>query len=282
MDEDHAVRAPVPPATHTAGSASIGVIGRVAGPHRSAAVVHAGPHAVYLDVEGHCTCLLSAHATQVPCGIRTTLDVLPEVAPGDLASVENGTVSLPGLDVLVADIVDTTVPVLDPAAVARWTAPLAQLAAAPTQRVRDLLPADALDALRRSDPVAVPALLGLGPGLTPLGDDVLGGWLATTVATRHPDREAVRRAVAVSAGERTTTVSATLLACAARGEVVPELRSLLVALTAGAGAAAAVQEALDALVAVGDTSGAGALLGTVIALQSLSPTVEAATPGAST
>jgi hypothetical protein len=259
MDEDPAVR--------TAGSASIRVLGHVAGPHRSASVVHAGPHAVYLDVEGHCTCLLTAHATQVPCGIRTTLDVLPEVSPGDLASVENGTVSLPGLDVLVGAIVDTTVPVLEPAAVARWSAPLARLAEAPTRRVRDLLPGAALDALHRSDPAAVPALLGLGPGLTPLGDDVLGGWLATSVATRHPGREAVASAVALTARERTTTVSATLLACAARGEVVPELRRLLAAV--GAGDTSDVQQALDALVAVGDTSGAGALLGTVIALESL-------------
>jgi hypothetical protein len=201
----------------------------------------------------------------MPCGIRTDLDVLPTFAPGDLASVANGTVSLPGLDVLVAGIVDTTVPVLDPSAAERWSARLTLIAAAPTRRVRDLLPAEALDALRRSDPAAVPALLGLGPGLTPLGDDVLGGWMATAVATRCPDLEGVRRAVALTARERTTTVSTTLLACAARGEVVPELRSLLVTLAAED--VAEVEQAIEALVAVGDTSGAGALLGVVLALQ---------------
>ncbi|CAA9352946.1 MAG: hypothetical protein AVDCRST_MAG24-1910 [uncultured Nocardioidaceae bacterium] len=249
------------------GSASVRVLGQVAGPHRSASVLHAGPHAVYLDVEGTCTCLLSAQATQVPFGIRTTLEVLPEVAPGDLASVEHGTVTVPGLNVLVAGIVDTTVPVLDPSAAARWSGPLRVLADASTRRVRDLLPADALEALRQADPGAVPALLGLGPGLTPLGDDVLGAWLATALATRHPGLDVVRRAVALSAGERTTTVSATLLACAARGEVVPEHRDLLVGL--GADDRTAVEVALDALVSVGDTSGAGALLGTVLALESL-------------
>ena len=255
------------PVVRATGSASVRVLGHVAGPHRNASVVHAGPDAVYLDVEGHCTCLLTARAVQVPCGIRTTLDVLPRVAPGDLASVEHGTVSIAGLDVLVGAIVDTTVPVLDGSVTARWGAALARLADAPTRRVRDLLPADALAALLRSDPVAVPALLGLGPGLTPLGDDVLGGWLATTVATRHPGREAVARAVAVSAGDRTTTVSATLLACAARGEVVPELRNLLTAL--GSSSEDAVGDAVDALVAVGCTSGAGALLGAVAALDSV-------------
>ena len=257
------------PVVREAGSASVRVLGQVAGPHRSAPVVHAGPDAVYLDLEGSCTCLLGAGAIQVPCGIRTTLDVLPEVAPDAVASVEHGTVTLPGLQVLVGAIVDTTVPVISPDVAARGSELLVPLAAGPTQRVRDLLPPDALDALLRSDPAAVPALLGLGPGLTPLGDDVLGGWLATAVAVRHPRFEGVRSAVALAARERTTTVSATLLACAARGEVVPELRGLLVALESGD--ATALQQSLDALLAVGDTSGAGALLGTVLALESLLP-----------
>jgi hypothetical protein len=244
------------------------VLGHVAGPQRSAPVVHAGPDAVYLDVEGHCTGLLTARATQVPCGIRTNLDVLPEVAPGDLASIENGTVTLSGLSVLVADIVDTTVPVLDPAAAAHWSPRLALLAEAHVRPARDLLPSAALDALLRADPGAVPALLGLGPGLTPVGDDVLGGWLATAVGTRHPGLAGVRAAVAQAANERTTTLSATLLSCAARGEVVPELRDLLAALAGGD--PRTVEESVHALIRVGDTSGGGILLGTVLALQGFS------------
>jgi hypothetical protein len=259
MTEDRVVR--------ESGSASIRVLGHVSGPHRSAPVVHAGPDAVYLDVEGHCTCLLTTNAALVPCGIRTNLEVLPEVAPGDVASVENGEITLSGLRVRVADIVDTTVPVLDLAVAVRWSSRLALLAEAPTRRVRELLPGDALDALFRSEPHAVPALLGLGPGLTPLGDDVLGGWLATAVGTRHPGLAGIRSAVGQAANERTTTVSATLLSCASRGEVVPELRDLLVGV--GADDSTAVGESLRALVAVGDTSGAGVLLGTVLALQGL-------------
>jgi hypothetical protein len=255
------------PVVRESGSASVRVLRHVAGPQRSARVVHAGPDAVYLDVEGHCTGLLSARATQVPCGIRTNLHVLPEVVPGDLASVENGEITLSGLSVLVAGIVDTTVPVLDPVEAARWSPRLALLAEVPTRRARDLLPAGPLDALRRADPAAVPALLGLGPGLTPLGDDVLGGWLATAVSTRHPGLAGVRDAVAQAASERTTTVSATLLACAARGEVVPEHRALIAGLVSGD--ATAVEESLRAVLRVGDTSGAGLALGTVLALQGL-------------
>ncbi len=270
MAEDHQARA--------SGSASVRVLGQVAGPHRSASVMHAGPDAVYLDVEGSCTCLLSARATQVPCGIRTTLDELPAAEPGDLASVEHGAVTLGGLQVRVAGIVDSTVPVLDPSTTTRWSATLTSLADGPTARVRDLLPAAPIDALFRSDPSAVPALLGLGPGLTPLGDDVLGGWLATALATRHPGLGPVRSAVALSARERTTTLSATLLACASRGEVVPELRNLLVALVAEGADVAGVERAVAALAAVGDTSGAGALLGVVTALASAEAALVRAAP----
>ena len=248
------------------GSASVAVTAQVSGPRRPVPVVHAGADAVYLDLGGTCVGVLSAHAALLPCGVRTTLGVLPEVPAGGVATVGQGTVLLAGLEVVVEATVDTTVPVLDPSVGQQGAGRLALLADAPTRRVRDLLPRDALEALLRSDPAAVPLLLGLGPGLTPLGDDVLGGWLTTAVATRHPGLDEVHRAVALAAPERTTTLSSTLLTCAARGEAVPELRPLLVGL--GAGNAAAVEVALDALVRVGDTSGAGALLGAVTALAS--------------
>ena len=65
---------------------------------------------------------------------------------------------------------------------------------------------------RRIDAAAVADLVGRGDGLTPLGDDVLCGWLAAHraagVATPAVD-DAVRRAL-----PRTTTLSATLLECA--------------------------------------------------------------------
>ena len=165
------------PVVRAAGSASVGVLGRVAGPPRTAAVLHAGRDAVYLDLDGACTGLLGTRAARVPCAIRTTLERLPEVAPDALATVEHGSVTLPGLQVHVTGIVDTTVPVLDPAVATQGSGRLSLLAGPPTRSVREQLPPDALAALLRSDPEAVPALLGRGPGLTPLGDDVLGGWI---------------------------------------------------------------------------------------------------------
>ena len=93
-------------------------------------------------------------------------------------------------------------------------------------------------------------LLGRGPGLTPLGDDVLAGWFATRAALGTPDAVlagAVRRRLGV-----TTLLSATLIDCAIRGEVLPQL---------GAWLAAPAPATRDALLAVGATSGAGLMTG---------------------
>ena len=119
----------------------------------------------------------------------------------------------------------------------------------------------------RPDPDSVGDLLGLGPGLTPLGDDVLAGWLAAAVASRHPALQDLRSTVALSARERTTSLSATLLACAARGEGVPEFRSLMTGVADEN--SDVIEQSLSLLLRVGDTSGEGLVLGAQLALQSL-------------
>ena len=138
----------------------------------------------------------------------------------------DGASIVPGCEVLVTDIVDTTVPVLGVDDTAWGAEQLATPRRGTARARRAALPAGALELLAAGDPGS-PALLGAGPGLTPLGDDVLAGWLATAVACRHPLLPRIRSAVALAAPERTTVLSATLLACAARGEGVPEFRSLL-------------------------------------------------------
>ena len=64
-------------------------------------------------------------------------------------------------------------------------------------------------------------MLGRGDGLTPLGDDVLCGWLALhrAAGVPTPDVDAEVRAEHL---HRTTLLSATLLDCALHGEVMPE------------------------------------------------------------
>jgi hypothetical protein len=95
---------------------------------------------------------------------------------------------------------------------------------------------------------------------------VLAGWLAGAVASRHPALPQLRGAVALSARERTTVLSATLLSCAARGEGVPEFRSLLSGLAADD--APAASEALERMMRIGETSGPGLVLGALTALRS--------------
>ncbi|WP_289019383.1 DUF2877 domain-containing protein [uncultured Ornithinimicrobium sp.] len=110
------------------------------------------------------------------------------------------------------------------------------------------------------NPSPVRSLVGLGPGLTPAGDDVLCGVLLGLRATGGEQaRSALEREVAPLLG-RTTALSATLLRHAAAGYAVPPLVALLRAWHAGADehrlAALAVEVA-----AVGHTSGAALLLG---------------------
>ena len=249
---------------HVVGSASLWVLGQVAGPRRVATVLHAGADAVYVDLAGVCLAVLAAEAVKVPCGVRTTLPVLPSVSPGDAVVVVDGSIELPRCEVLVTDIVDTTVPVLTGDASAWGARQVAQLASTALEATRAGLPADALTRLASGDQRSVLPLLGLGPGLTPLGDDVLCGWLAAAVGRRHPGLADISSAVALAAAQRTTTLSATLLRCAVRGEVVPEFRELM------SGVARedepVVKQSVDLLLDIGDTSGAGLLLGAALAL----------------
>jgi hypothetical protein len=210
------------------GSASIWTLGRVAGPRRGATVVHAGPEAIYLDFEGSCIALLAGRAVQVPLGVRTLLPELPATEPGAPAGVHDGMVEVGDLAVLVTNIVDTTVPVLSPEDAAWGRMHLPKFAEHHVSYLRDVLPAQAFDQLAAGDPQAAHTLLGHGRGtVTPLGDDVLGGWIATAVAIRLPALQQIRSEVALNAFDRTNIVSASLLACAARGEGVPEFHSAM-------------------------------------------------------
>ncbi|HET7421665.1 MAG TPA: DUF2877 domain-containing protein [Candidatus Dormibacteraeota bacterium] len=70
------------------------------------------------------------------------------------------------------------------------------------------------------------ALAGLGPGLTPAGDDVLAGYAAGLVLL-HGQRKRAEQ-IANQAAARTNSLSATLLRHAAQGEV-PEVVHILLA-----------------------------------------------------
>lgn len=256
------------------------------GPLRQVRVVHAGLHAMYVAVPGadnadgsntRCLGLLSRSSSMVPCGLRTALADLSSVTgspdpltPGDVVGIGDGMLQLGATDVSVGRILDLSVPRIDPVA----AGPAAQRLRMPigdrTAAVRAELPAVALTMLAGGDPAAVPMLLGLGSGLTPVGDDVLAGWLATMSAAR-PGSNTVADAVAGRSFVATTLLSATLLDRARAGEVLPEFGQLLRDLDRESTdpQPARLAADVDLLAAIGHTSGVGLLLGCLLALDHL-------------
>jgi hypothetical protein len=139
---------------------------------------------------------------------------------------------------------------------------------------------DASGALTAAD-----RLIGLGPGLTPSGDDVLAGLvsgtlvLAPSIAPVGPavcdGREALDdlivrveefgRAVAASALGHTTPMSAALLRHAARGRFAQPAADLVRAWTASSPRDEQIVRATDRLLAVGSSSGRDLALGLLAA-----------------
>ena len=121
-------------------------------------------------------------------------------------------------------------------------------------------------------------LVGRGRGFTPAGDDVLAGCVAAIalLGTRATSGAplaiagSVRRLPADSvmdlAWARTSTVSAAWLAHALRGEVVPEVATVLVAMSApeGDGRDDALDAATRRLMALGHSSGRDIAAGLVV------------------
>ncbi|WP_067462968.1 DUF2877 domain-containing protein [Actinomadura macra] len=108
---------------------------------------------------------------------------------------------------------------------------------------------------------AAERIVGLGPGLTPSGDDILSGLLVALRLVGGAVRDggaAVRladwlgAAVTADAGTRTTALAATLLHCAMAGGAGGEVASVLRAVAGHEQATPAVRR----LLAVGHTSGA--------------------------
>lgn len=244
------------------------------GATRTAPVVHAGEDATYVELDGTVLGVLSVRATAVPCGLRTTEQRLPkEISQARTGVLGGGRLRLDSVDVVCTRIVTTHLISQAPHTGVRSSARLAAALEALPQvearldAVRAELPADALADLAVGEDTAVAPLLGRGSGLTPVGDDVLCGWLATRIAT-GTEPEPIRSSALGLATGRTTSLSTTLLACAGRGEVIPEFRRLLLLLTdhGDRGFDRRLEAELTALVRVGHTSGVGLLLGTLLAL----------------
>jgi hypothetical protein len=159
-----------------------------------------------------------------------------------------------GLGVLVGDLCRGARPAataLDP-----FLAPAAAMIAALGDRIRHAAP---------EAPFAVPeptGLVGLGPGLTPSGDDFLAGFLiALRRLGRGDHAEALAASVVPLAARATNAISAAHLAHAAAGEISARLIEVLDRIAAGGDAEAL----LDRVETIGHTSGWDCLAGMVAA-----------------
>ena len=138
-------------------------------------------------------------------------------------------------------------------------------------------PAEALSAFLRDamvpngdfgapPPPNLHALIGLGPGLTPSGDDLLGGALVALHLLDRPDlAQVLWQGISAALETGTNVISRALLAAAARGLGGAALHRILNDLLTGKSDTLA--ERLAAIDRIGHSSGWDALSGAAIALR---------------
>ena len=230
------------------------------------------PAAVYVRLDaGAVLAVVTSDGLRLPCALVTAATSVerPVGATGTSAAVVDGALVLDDVryrPVRTWTPRERTAGRLAPAAVAGLAALLRP--AVHTGEVADRLHAGTTrleEALRTGDGLAgaADALVGLGPGLTPAGDDVLAGVLVTCAQLGHPlptlTAQVRRRAGA------TTALSADLLRHAGAGRAAPPVLGLLDALVG----ARPVAPAFADLLAVGSTSGHDTATGVLLAARAL-------------
>jgi hypothetical protein len=249
------------------GAASTAVRDLLTAPPVAARVVGVHPSCMYVVTGDELVALESADALGLPCSVRLGVD--RSAAP--FAGVRLGDTALVGGGTVIAGRLTVTV--------GRWWAP--RQPRRPLRSHDDARTpsrADVLTELLAGRPCPVPAdrpvdeLLGLGPGLTPAGDDVLAGLL---IALRHHDAPGrpIADEVTRLAHARTTTLSAALLRHAAAGLALPAVVDVADAL-AGHGTDAELSRAVTRLLAVGHSSGTALAHGLLRGARTVQRTVE--------
>jgi hypothetical protein len=154
------------------------------------------------------------------------------------------------------------------------------------ERLTPPLPADVAEAAATS--AATPTrlahqarrLVGLGPGLTPAGDDVLAAMILTLTAGPAAAREVaadLAAAVLPDAPSRTTALSAALLRHAARGCGLAQVVDLIDAVSSTG--PIRLEGPLARLLAVGSSSGCGLAHGVLIGMRAMLVVSGAASTG---
>jgi Protein of unknown function (DUF2877) len=196
---------------------------------------------------------------EVPSGI-----LHPEILAGALAGLP-ALVSRAGDEGFAPLIVPLARGVGDELAAAASAVPLLRLAAPGIAALLEWLRAGGEGAPSERAEI----LIGLGPGLTPSGDDLLGGVMIALHALGRGARAARLAAWALPLAEtRTGAISRAHLACAAAGEGSAALHDFLAASLTGD--TAALAETVAALGAIGHSSGWDMLAGAVLACAAFS------------
>jgi hypothetical protein len=278
---------PARAATAVPASASTGVADLLRGPVRPARVLMTAPAAVYLTVPGdrgtEVVGVLTSDAARLPLGcvlFRPSnghpLVALPAGAPAEVG----------GGRIVVGDLAVSAAAWWNPRP--RLPHPRPALLPEGVRQLRNALygegvphsaftlpglptgpggPLAALrGAVRRADLEAAlrtsARLIGLGPGLTPAGDDVMAGTMAGRVLRGHPAAERFAAGVYSLAVGRTTELSRALLRHAAAGRVSGEYAAVLHGLVGER----PLGPAIAALLATGSTSGRAMALGLCTAI----------------
>ncbi|NUW31031.1 DUF2877 domain-containing protein [Nonomuraea sp. SMC257] len=267
------------PHVHATGAASTAVRPLLDAPRRAARVLAAFPAGAYLQVrtdrEPSVIALLAPGATRLPNAVLLAGEP-PRLTVGHEASVGDGAVRLGRLSLRASRWWDPAPPLgeADPAGLREAAAGLTPgepaLAGEPAV---ELLASGCASGRLLDVLTAAERLVGLGPGLTPSGDDVLAGLMVTLrlLGAATGAGRAVWLAdwlaatVTYDARTRTTPLSATLLHCAALGQASPEVAAVLRAL-AGRGP---VEPALRRLHGLGHTSGSDLAQGIGIGVRSV-------------
>lgn len=258
----------MPLGTTITGAAPVWVGDRLREKTHQGEVVHVGSDAIYFRSRDDVIGVVSRRATPIPCTISTILPTLDgqfstsgNPQTGDIVTIGDGVAMISGTEVHVARLVDFQMPAIAPEHIQTMRTRLGEIAGESLQSAE--IPAEVLEILRANPSEAVPLLLGRGSGLTPFGDDVVCGTLATLLTFDDPCAAPLRATALELAPDRTTSLSATLIRRAAEGDVLPVFAN---AVTALAYHPEKATENINRLLSIGHTSGAGMLLGFSVAL----------------
>lgn len=227
------------------GAAPTAVRDLLTGPTTAGRVLGVHPTCAYVVTGSELVAIETADGLGLPCSVRLGVDR----TAGPFAGVRLGDLALAGAGRVTAG--PLTVPVV------RWWAPRRPRPTGPSGFDGSRI--EALARLLGGHPAPVPVegpvdeLLGLGPGLTPAGDDVVSGLLLSLHG--HDElRRPVADEVSRLAPGRTTTLSAALLRHSAAGFAMPGMVDVADAL-AGHGTDEDLTAAVARLLTVGHSSG---------------------------